>query len=1586
MNLMSQQKNSRTLRSSNKYEDGIAQSSVSPRGEVLHYEQQNNTLTPGSIDSTELLHVGQVVGRLPPLDLPSGDILGLSRGTGTVPGPVEREKRSQPVCYDTFDTSQDYVSMLNLYSQRVQRSFVYKFNMKSEGPSRMYQAEIYCSNQLIDTGSWKTSKAVAKQNVAARAARRLGLGASITTKPSRSVPEQTKPEKEELNKPRTRRGNTLRRRLSVFPGLDMEGFVYTSPTGGTYHQVLYTNTSTGVEMWDLGQVVLNGWSLQGLVNGSIMTAGLQYVESGFSPISMPPPNTVPSLDWIAFTTQAVKPELSGTGIPDYDEWDYTQWIGPIDLAPGDSIWLSAQTEIVSFGCVAASTSQAVAVDVRTFYSSQPVTITGATATLNTAVVNTVDSNIVNTPLEVSPVTIGDVNIVGIDQLDNAVWVSPVNQDAPVMNVPTLQREGVFNPYGNGQPMETREIVSKIESVDFPIITSEWLLSKVDQKHIFKSFNNLGYKREREVRPPRTGHSMTQTERKLISGTAAQVEKDKDGEVVKARHVQFLQVVRRISSRLRTWSNFIEWCCAGDRPSNDLMIAVFVGCRSKIDEGLDMYLAARHEVYRYDFVDTLDAMAVENVRMQKFLSPEVRRWLRDRFPRVTRRDNKTCVVTHDPTDIGEADIVSYKKQCANKSKPDEGCFNPYGNGQPIVVTSCGYDEIQAAMHNKLMHMINGNMEFPRNMIDIEKLPNLTKVLLGDGDSTGEPFEPLAQIAAFTGVLTATSNLQVSASGQSVWRASYVNEQNVTVNQSTVPVSEQWCFPMAYHDYNGNPRVQAHPPSIAYIQTERLTSPDAEILPYTVLGGKILELVRQDGRIRADQMSTNNFKTEDLSQIIRAEDLRSGDTITSWLVKLWLYQYSRSLFGPINDIPMVGQVGRFVPTFVWDGEDIQVVFNDDNNDVVGSGCGGRLAPFWPYLDPNTPAPQIAFHVTVETIPSGSSFWAIPAGLINTIDIYQGSLSVAMMALVLAPYPCGLHSMTVGVNDVDGENPDLELYVPFSDCVAIDGETFIHILLPWKSGRFNADSSPAVQSKSMVIPKVGPVTAGSLVADSDLNINWIGGQFVSYSLVDYLVSWMADPNVIEPTTIARFKSLLLNITGMGIEDEYALHVATNFAMRYPRMGVQTNGTVPQYGVTDAVFDTCSTDGTLYENIPQWPTAPRLVDYRLGSTNYLWWCKTAMRLVRTKEFYHSPKNVEIWNGNRRVIQYGMSLARVYAVTSQMKYNIIAQPANVWFAAFSDLNFVAIRSLIQGMYVNPHSRDLVNTAEYGDTLEVLMATLTNVSPARDRYGNSIWMYRRLPQSGFMVPMTTTAVLADVLIPTFIADVWVQITARKNYLEFTALLSALKKLRGIYSENRKPFPLGNNRVSVPIEMNFGALLAYDEIAYCDPIQLFNSRLIWHTFNGARVFNLTGAVEPNWPIGASGIVTMRPIPPQPFCTDPPNPFFLTAATQWFPMNNLAGERLVVGTIAGQTNLMTQVLAGVVFTQLPAWVVAGTLSMPNKLVQGGKSGVMLRRRRQQLVSPMFQPQGPDLSKDFGHSAGQESIPSPVVRNMTREEEGS
>jgi len=1225
----------------------------------------------------------------------------------------------------------------------------------------------------------------------------------------------------------------------------------------------------------------------------------------------------------------------------------------------------------------------------------------------------------------SPAGVTDVNIVGFDTQDNAIWVNHVSPQLPVIYPPPpvlssasnnliaedRVLEGSFNAYGNEQLDSARvrendrlnpyaditydfsDFSDRLTSacIDLPPASRDYARHIIDPEFDLTGFG-VGYDANEDLSERKTIDKKLATE--PAKGGGSKAIGDKKVDVLHRRGQDMArqreQVVQRVARKMKNWSDVLMWMTCGDAPDQVLSQSLYRAC-------LKANISGR-QTADYAAVELL----VEGRREREVLicygqystglyslqqSDYFAEWCDERF----KSDNKSRVISESESPYsasaglesvlnGDLEAIESRETKVEADMPNKsqtqvrvlsrssfagrgnsslpagkaiggydrrkeiltGSFNAYGNEQ------LDYDsrsEVKAGSFNPYGNGQPTPGAFPDSMSQLES-GNITVNSLFETDGTvvGPLNDPVQDVIQQTGLMNVQGITMSAVPRETSIRAGVISAANAITPTNTLNCPEALLYPLQVRNGSGAALVDStNRPATFGVGLIRRKALKPSVM--SSMGIMLHSLVSGGGNIRPDQITDFGFLTSDSAMLLRLQPDNNGDDIVSLLVKSYLYERSRSWLNDPSLLPLGCEPGKF-DSYTKLAVNPTVTLGFNNATVFNADCQVAGDNVFPYV--GGVVPTIAFHVCKATIPDNEPWYMIKPGLLQQNDAGENSINIALLAMLLAPYPCGIHNVGISTTDDAGGNPQVQSFIPGSDLVNIPGITStIHIYIPSLYPAGPPQTQAAANAQCLIRPQAGP-TASAVplnVAGGFLNVSFVG-TVNRYNLANYLYTWMALPNSpIDIATLARFRRNVCETTSRFASLDFAWEMSCALSVRYPPL-VASTGAAVQFGVNSGASVAVQNWFGLkpLQMTADYPLQQDSFDMYLPDMNAMWWCKISSGMY-TPVADIDPITPRCYDGSTRALQYSIHAIREYAVTSEFIYTYMQQGSVVWNAAFAQLNFTSILAQIRGFFTaaNPQGSDAM-VSDNGHACALLHCRVNATRPASDMWGNTIWDYINAPKVGFASVLDSAGLELTSITPCILPDVWVQLNSEVKCLEFTPMLSTNKMLTGVVIPNGQVTPLAGGSYLSPMTIESQPrAIGLETIPRLHSETLFNARLTWHVF-ASNMYLLDGTIYAVGIPVSTATVSQKSVLPDWTVSNLLTPSILTANTRWMPYMTSDGLRIGVGvTAANGATLMTQIMGRRITTGVAAWLLHGVTAVPNAIVTAGGSNTQSRIAR-------------------------------------------
>lgn len=587
-------------------------------------------------------------------------------------------------------------------------------------------------------------------------------------------------------------------------------------------------------------------------------------------------------------------------------------------------------------------------------------------------------------------------------------------------------------------------------------------------------------REKAPEPNKKGKGPSASER--ISNA-----RDKE-KTTQADHQQMVNVVFRILKKIKNYSDAIEWIMTTDQHPSDDFCLLLLSELNKRDSSINTQekfvftaICNKRPIYeRLAGLSQYSSYVSQIVSTDKF-----RNWLKNEFGIYY-------------TEISDETSWKAARQGTHNREMHSGNGNIYLIAFAIQMfrilrLSWGGE----GPTNQEMHALNGNtsrLDFPNSMDEIKSHGDTGAIYREKKGIRGcRLADPITEVERQSGIKTVQGINLSDVPREMPIRGGIVDETNTYDASNDLNHPEALIFPREVRNGGGAVLIDStHRLPLYGIGT--LLRKMKTNLSLSAHGSTLQEIISKSGNIRPNQITTYGFYTSEVAGLIRTEGVDNGDSLMSLFVKLQLYNMILSWQFPANNLPIGGEVGKFDAFTQVDPNYGVVVDYNNGNDIFAENCGGPAAPVFPYT---TNVPTIAFHASNQTVPRGHTPYYIRPSLLQQNDRGDNTINYPMLAMAIADFPAGLHNILINTLDNAGGNAAAQQFTSFASCVHITGVTAIDFVIPVTNAFDPARTQVAANNNVVVQPTTGPTAYGGALADDPLDVNWIGGGYISYDL---------------------------------------------------------------------------------------------------------------------------------------------------------------------------------------------------------------------------------------------------------------------------------------------------------------------------------------------------------------------------------------------------------------------------------------------------------------------------------------------------------
>lgn len=634
-----------------------------------------------------------------------------------------------------------------------------------------------------------------------------------------------------------------------------------------------------------------------------------------------------------------------------------------------------------------------------------------------------------------------------------------------------------------------------------------------------------------------------------------------------------------------------------------------------------------------------------------------------------------------------------------------------------ISHYGSSAADQAMHNKMVHMLNGNPTF-QNQSEIDALPAAMACVGVSGNLAR--FNPIE--------LRSTVLFQNSTLSPRMSDSKYLDRvlANCVSRAGAYTANCAQQFPVT----NLHPRNQ-RPVAGGVLVDSNNHLPTINVGTCQIFGNQIaLNEQGQDLALKAKQMNTSQsrpgnqiisgFAVKDLNGLLSDLDIvgLSMETVYAKLVC-------------ILDVLSHGKAAEYIPRNMYTVADPFTKPLDNNpalgygNALFGEHCGWNNnvlnGPRFPYQGGTG---SISFHVTPATVPLDeveNAFWVSPA-MLNSTERAAEALMISIATV--APWPWCLAAVIKRTSDALNANPEDQTFVIGSSLISIPGMRTIHVILPRTDAGRTPPTNGEAGAVAYVMPTAGPlailpVMPGNLTPNQVLTVNGIAGPLVTYPLTQYLMSWFEQ---LDTTSILNYLANLSHY--VGVNDGMYTAYETVTALSY-----YTRPLIAAANAQNAVLS--SPDWNRYVrcnanlmrvSAGDWPLqAQPNVDYRMGSFSVAAYNKVITGLAvpldqRPSGFGVVPQILRQVDGLVDKTLLFLSIAVATDVFSHM----MSIATNGWEGAMANTEYNALNNHIPLMYSTTGGAGMLLPAKLPEMIHCIFKFLFQRQLSLTRFSSPI--------------------------------------------------------------------------------------------------------------------------------------------------------------------------------------------------------------------------------------------------------------------------
>lgn len=899
-------------------------------------------------------------------------------------------------------------------------------------------------------------------------------------------------------------------------------------------------------------------------------------------------------------------------------------------------------------------------------------------------------------------------------------------------------------------------------------------------------------------------------------------------------------------------------------------------------------------------------------------------------------------------------------------PDQAEIGLLGAGAKKGDGPDGWGKAMAARHNKLMHSINGNMAqsgayFNRAMRDVKAKPSGLVDISKNRAFSRMLVDPqsLAQI-----ISTIEGNRNPNA--VIAYLQAYFSAGGVNVNGSLTSKPVSVDVPTAMMA----PRKVRNGAGAALINsTQRLSPVVAGVI--SSLGHNLIEAGLYKTLI-ADSvekmlLSVNrNVSTAGGFQPLDA--LRIGATaaphglnLEQFVLKLVAYAQLYSMGTSPQYVPLAGEPQKLDSYTKWNAASPGVTLSLNDSPVFGEGLGGSTSKL-----PARGGSQgtINFVTCLNAVPEQLRDLAIfiPCALIATDP--NPALAIALMVMGFADFPYGLFTSYVNTLDSAGGNAASQVFVPYIAQMLVPGLDDVWVVLPRNQPGDDPTTAQDALNKATYVPSSGSTPSATIPANTQLQINWVGGPAANYPLAEYLYTFFND---IDQTSIAQALYRLNQVVPILTEICYAREVCAVMSSRIPAMVADAVGSAFQYPVNNAAgFVANLSVGLTPQQLTSasgaagdgtWPLASfGSPDFFIGETLPRSWNQVMVGLFTMEATDRPIKGQQIpsWVSHPSLSWFQKVAALPYAAATQAFWASTGLTVQALNDGYNQLGHEATMEIVRMLYIQRGVGTDVVGAPLGSNLAATMQDMFGFCPALTANGLSVWHVLAPAKANrtFVYDAINSAFLNNVR-PVLLADVWLGLLLRKCVRALTSFPPPGPydgALTGICDGTTSAQPAATGTYYFPVQRvsQTVAFVENDVLPEYTDDEEWNRRVAWHLNSAGNGVSLryfdASAVSSTVPSGS--IVVQRPV----LADSVLSSSYVTyesgsireACTTWIPWADENGKKVWPMTPTAAANAVNAVLLEMTFGAIPTWQAANVVQPPSIVTGLRGTGAKLASR--------------------------------------------
>lgn len=776
---------------------------------------------------------------------------------------------------------------------------------------------------------------------------------------------------------------------------------------------------------------------------------------------------------------------------------------------------------------------------------------------------------------------------------------------------------------------------------------------------------------------------------------------------------------------------------------------------------------------------------------------------------------------------------------------------------------GAVEAATALHNKSMHMYNGNPVVSRTMEDIMEAKKFMNFMGANSSVVGTVSELESLLAnSYSGSNIASSALR----NQDTWRSNLVSAAYAAIQNAALPLPHTPNWPRQIR-----PLVAGAPVNSANrisLQSVFAGEYFANALELSDLG-KALTLARDSSTSsvwRPGSTSIFGFPMFDAITMIAVPSLK-GFSAECMCLK---YCMLHSVYAQFNG-------SAFIPASIYSAIDTRTVATAANpqltyggSAIFGEDCSAQVArPAGNVFPCNGQGGTIQFYAQAGDVPARlkGNIVYIPSTMLNACGAnYSQALALAIQGW--APAPAGFYGVTQATTDLAGGNPHNTNFLINNSAVAVPGLMDIAVILPLKTATAVPPNAAGIQAVCDITPMAGPALAGTLAANQVLLFSSAAAQN-AYNLNDYLATWALSYDI---TLISNMLLAISTISNISQDLNAMQDINVAVSHLFPSLISSDLANTTDFAANSAFQffagqANCNLPPTAAANFPIVGGIPNC--YSIFQTDPIAWNKLVLGLVQPPQPLTMTPLPE-WIGNPKALYWELLHSLRIAATYAIWFWKFGMSADALQNAYNNTNVSAQNKMVMGMYTSTIPvHGTFAPAMFGTALRRLYENLTDRSPCittltlPGKVMHITIFDRTMPYFNFMTVRNAAGLPLTSNGPCNIVDLWVGLLSNdlpKGAMPFPGPSGGKHALRAFGTESGlKPYRNLNGGALVGPYMDneqYGFFETNKLPDFSDE-SLFNIRL-WATDPNVQVITTNGNAVVNV-VPGNQCIKQRPAP-------------------------------------------------------------------------------------------------------------------------------